>query len=569
MAPRPPSEATLNRLAKLRLSRLLSGKMGDDTLINFRCPRCRQNTIFARETANTPLRFDFYGFLERKKELAGLRATCTCGAALEWNEATAIQHDHFFPGVQRDLQVVTWGGKDRLLFRMNLQGARQPLPGGIDEDGLREDFDLPKPVHSTWFELLKHGISTGECTSVLVEKGHVLVALPGNEEEQIKSELGKVSETGEFIGRAYAVRLESPRWAGEFSEDIARGRLQTFALFDPQTVKSKINNTIEATGVRFTTGPDYFTVYFGDFNRKLAIGDVMELAAMSPTDIAQSTMDLLAEVNEILGKVADMYAEIAWLAPDCDLTTDGKRAYISDPASGNKAWFDIYDWAERNVEGDELRSLVEGLVGRVASNQPPIRCSCGKSSWIGKHLRSRHWLDGENSTVAHRKRGDAVEIYTVECSEHFTPLHDDDLKRAGVDMDDLDNFWVWKLEQNPLNLWAGTEGSGRQQMLFVMGFNASDLALHPGLLASLFHCLEIKLDPKHPNVNMYIPTTNSIVLYLDATFDQLRRAFERCRELELEFPGEHGEEVNFFDRMLVISGARGRLNVNRFPEKEK
>jgi hypothetical protein len=371
----------------------------------------------------------------------------------------------------------------------------------------------------------------------------------------------------DFSASAYAVKLDSPFWAGKFTENIARGRTRAYVLFDQELVKSKIHNTIKATGIKYITGADDFTIQFGDFFQKMSIEDVMQFAAFSSIGIAEATTDILKKINTLLEKVAELYSDIALLIGELELSTSSQRAYISDIVTGKKVGFDIYDWASRNLYEEELHELVEGLVSKVMSNHPPITCACGRPSWIGKHLRSRQWLQDDNLTVVHRNLGNAIEFYTVECEEHFTPLHQKDLENVDINIDELENLWLHNLERSTYELRAIIAGIGKERMVYVFGHNASDLALHPGLLASLLQGLEIEMEQKKPHVDFYLPTTNTMVLYWDTTFELLRSSFDRSRELELEFPGEHGENLNYFDGMSLLSEPRGILKITIKKEK--
>ncbi len=562
----------IGKLIETRLYAINEKKHHDGVILTFYCPKCSHNN-----TVMKPLIFHNLTMDSFMQAVSGYRLethTCVCGARLSSNNIIIALYSHYFPETMLDFQAeVTAGSEFVSFYRMDTAGERALIRGTPDFPFMYETFGRVMSAREVW----KYGITTALQTRNIqlfnVEKGYVIVAIPGN------SPHARVNMR-EIVGpywpgdAALVFRLsdfnkdESPYedaytiWMPEFSADIASGRIDAAAIVDQARIVALINKVLTREGLEFTVHGDTLVISRKPFKAALSIREIAKEAAFTAKsfqDIIEAKLDIA--LNRIYS-AESLLTAIRRDMPSYSYAIDGDYLEITNPHNGLSDRVNIYSPLPRN--GTKL--IVSRLRESLCKNEKtrPV-CRCGKECFVIKSIQPSAWLNAtpDAFNYVYEEKEHAVVIYYISCGEHTAPVMKTDLAAWLMDRSALDDIFEEALDVLRLNIEAHAGKFGKDTIVGVLSNKACDIMIHPSFVKGLLNNLKADLGDR---VIVYAPMKELVLIYKeDADMDNLNTAVLDLQTLSAS--RDIGQTPLDYIELFELGEAHGLFNLITLPPK--
>ena len=389
----------IGKLIETRLYAINEKKHYDGVILTFYCPKCSHNN-----TVMKPLIFHNLTMDSFMQAVSGYRLethTCVCGARLSSNNIIIALYSHYFPETMLDFQAeVTAGSEFVNFYRMDMAGERALIRGTPDFRFMYETFGRVMSAREVWKYAISTALQTRNIQLFNVERGYVIVAIPGNSPHARVNMREIVGP--EWPGDAALVfrlsdykRDESPyedayaAWMPEYAADIASGRIDAAAIVDQTRIVALINKVLTRDGLEFTVHGDTLVISRKPFKATLSIREIAKEAAFT----AKSFQDIIeAKLDFALNRIysaENLLTAIRRDMPSYSYAIDGDYLEITNPHNGLSDRVNIYSPLPRN--GTKL--LVSRLRESLCKNEKtrPV-CRCGKECFVFKSIEPSAWL---------------------------------------------------------------------------------------------------------------------------------------------------------------------------------
>jgi len=279
----------VEKLVEARLYAISDKKHNDGAIITFFCPGCSHNN-----TVMKPLFFHTLSLDSFLHAVSGYRFethSCVCGNKLTYKNIIIAQYSHFFPDVGLDLEAeVTADSEFVTFYRMNLKGEREELSNIMDFRYMYDAFGHVFSVRETWKRMLSTVKETRSIQAYNIERGYVIVAVPGDvphADVSTREIVGPswpgssavVVKLSEIDGEKEAVRDSFREWMPEFVDDIRRGRIDASVVIDSQVVKELVESTLKREDIGYTIKEDTCRIEKKPFSAYFSFRDIIRSAA--------------------------------------------------------------------------------------------------------------------------------------------------------------------------------------------------------------------------------------------------------------------------------------------------
>ncbi len=562
----------IGKLIETRLYAINEKKHHDGVIMTFYCPKCSHNN-----TVMKPLIFHNLTMDSFMQAVSGYRLethTCVCGARLTSNNIIIALYSHYFPETMLDFQAeVTAGSEFVNFYRMDPSGERALIRGTPDFRFMYETFGRVMSAREAWKYAISTAMQTRNIQLFNVEKGYVLVAIPGNN-PHARVNMREIVGPDWPGDAALVFRLSDynkdespfedayPTWMPEYAADIVAGRIDAAAIVDQTRIIALINKVLTRDGMEFVVHGDTLVINRKPFKAALSIREIAKEAAFtakSYQDIIEAKLDLA--LNRIYS-AENLLTAIRRDMPSYSYAIDGDYLEITNPHNGLSDRVNIYASLPRN--GTKL--LVSRLRESLCKNEKtrPV-CRCGKECFVFKSIEPSAWLTGtpDAFNYVYDEKEHAVIIYYVSCGEHTSPVLKTDLAAWLIDRAALDDIFEEELDVLRLNIEAHAGRFGKDTVVGVLSNKACDIMTHPSFVKGLLDALKADLGSR---VIVYAPMKELVLIYTEnAELDNLNTAVSDLQTLAAS--RDIGQTPLDYIELFELDQAHGIFNLITLPSK--
>ncbi|OPY29716.1 MAG: hypothetical protein A4E28_00730 [Methanocella sp. PtaU1.Bin125] len=562
----------IGKLIETRLYAINEKKHHDGVILTFYCPKCSHNN-----TVMKPLIFHNLTMDTFMQAVSGYRLethTCVCGARLSSNNIIIALYSHYFPETQLDFQAeVTAGSEFVNFYRMDNAGDRALIRGTPDFRFMYETFGRVMSAREAWKYAVSTALQTRNIQLFNVEKGYVIVAMPGNN-PRARVNMREIVGPDWPGDAALVFRLsdykkeESPYddaytvWMPEYAADIAAGRVDAAAIVDQARIAALIERALARDGLAFTAHGDMIVVNRKPFKATLSVREIAKEAAFTARsfqDIIEAKLDFA--MNRIYS-AENLLAAIRRDMPSYTYAIDGDYLEITNPNNGLSDRVNIYAPLPRNGTKLIVSRLRESLCKDEKSR--PV-CRCGKPCFVFKSIQPSAWLKETPDAFNHvyDEKDNAVVLYYITCGEHAAPVMKTDLASWLVDRSALDDIFEEDLDVLRLNIEAHAGKFGKDTIIGVISNKACDIMTHPSFVAGLVDTLKAGIGPR---VIVYAPLKELVLVYTeDADVENLNAAAQDLQTIAAS--RDVGQTPLDYIELFELDRPRGIFNLITLPPK--
>lgn len=564
----------VEKLVEARLYAINEKKHNDGAIITFFCPRCSHNN-----TAMKPLFFQTLSLDSFLHTVSGYRFethTCVCGNKLNYKNIVIAQYSHFFPDVGLDIEAeVTADSEFVSFYRMDLQGVREALKNIMDFRYMYDAFGHVFSVRETWKRMLSTVRETRSIQAYNIEKGYVIVAVPGD------SPHANVS-TREIVGpgwpgsSAVVIKLSEAQnekeqykdsfkeWMPEFVEDISNNRIDASAVIDSQMVKKLVEITLKREDIDYTIKEDNCHITKKPFTATFSFKEIIRSAAYRGKTLQEAIDEKVdIAVNRVFS-AESLLKVLRRDLPAYDFALDGEMLEIINPRTGESQKVDPY----AHMPKGGARDLVAELRDSLSKNEKfqPV-CRCGRQAFILKSIEPASWLKSASGAfdLVYEERDNAVVVYSTTCGEHVNPVRKTDLAEWLVERKDLDDVFEQELDSLRINVESHAGKFGKDIILGAMSNNACDIMVHPAFVKGLLDAMKVNMGDR---VIAYAPLKELVLIYReDADINNLNAAVTQLQDIAAT--KELRQTVLDYAAVFDLAEGRGIFNIIDLPDRQQ
>jgi len=502
--------------------------------------------------------------------------SCVCGNKLTYKNIIIAQYSHFFPDVGLDLEAeVTADSEFVTFYRMNLKGEREELSNIMDFRYMYDAFGHVFSVRETWKRMLSTVKETRSIQAYNIERGYVIVAVPGDvphADVSTREIVGPswpgssavVVKLSEIDGEKEAVRDSFREWMPEFVDDIRRGRIDASVVIDSQVVKELVESTLKREDIGYTIKEDTCRIEKKPFSAYFSFRDIIRSAAYRGKTL-QETID--EKVDVAINKVYSAESLLKLLRrdlPTYEFALDGDMLEIINPRTGESQKIDPYSPMPKGGARN-LTAELKDILSKNEKFQP--KCKCGRPAFILKSIEPASWLKSTPGVLdlVYEERDGIVILYSTACGQHVNPVRKTDLAEWLVERKDLDGSFEDELDGLRINVEAHAGKFGKDIIVGAMSNNACDIMVHPAFVKGLLDAVNVKMGDR---VIVYAPLKELILVYReDADINNLNIAVVQLQEISAtkELKQTPLDYAAYFD----LAEGHGIFNVIDLPEKDQ
>jgi hypothetical protein len=564
----------VEKLVEARLYAISDKKHNDGAIITFFCPKCSHNN-----TVMKPLFFHTLSLDSFLHAVSGYRFethNCVCGNKLNYKNIIIAQYSHFFPDVGLDLEAeVTADSEFVTFFRMDLKGEREELSNIMDFRYMYDAFGHVFSVRETWKRMLSTVKETRSIQAYNIEKGYVIVAVPGDvphADVSTREIVGPswpgssavVIKLSEIDGEKEAVKDSFKEWIPEFVDDIRKSRIDASVVIDSQVVKKLVENTLKREDIGYTIKDDTCRIEKKPFSAYFSFKDIMRSAVFRGRTLQEAIDE---KVDIAVNKVYSAESLLKLLRrdlPTYEFALDGDMLEIINPRTGESQKIDPYSPMPKGGARD-LTSELKDVLSKSEKFQPA--CKCGRPAFILKSIEPAAWLKSTPGVLdlVYEERDGIVILYSAACGQHVNPVRKTDLAEWLVERKDLDDSFEEELDSLRINVEAHAGKFGKDVIVGAMSNNACDIMVHPAFVKGLLDAVNVNMGDR---VIVYAPLKELILVYReDADINNLNTAVVQLQEISAtkELKQTMLDYAAYFD----LSEGHGIFNIIDLPEKHQ